>query len=205
MDKKVLLFDIDRTIFDTDKLLELQYESFAKIINTPDIEDFHKFWDNTLSGERHITSEERLNLICSEFKIQDFDLLSNVYYGNEYKYIYEESVFPQTKIVLNKLTEKFRLGIFSEGTEKYQNHKFKSLNLHDYFDKDLVFIFDAKDTQEALVKIPHGAIIVDDKERICQFLTENKIRAIWLNKNDDRNSSNFKTIHSLLELPGILL
>ena len=58
MKKRIILFDIDRTIFDTDKLLRLQSENISKVVNA---ERFKEFWDSTLSGEKHITSEERLN------------------------------------------------------------------------------------------------------------------------------------------------
>jgi hypothetical protein len=78
------------------------------------------------------------------------------------------------------------------------------MNLNEYFDKDLIFILDAKDNKEAVNKIPKGAIVVDDKERICEFLTEHRIKAIWLNKKDGRVSPNFQTIHNLVELPDYL-
>lgn len=65
MNKKgIILFDIDRTIFDTDKLLRLQFENISKIIDKLNVKNFKEFWDSTLFGEKHITSEERLNLIC---------------------------------------------------------------------------------------------------------------------------------------------
>ena len=96
------------------------------------------------------------------------------------------------------------MGIYSEGTAKFQNHKFRSLGLDRYFDNDLIFIVDAKDTKEVLNKIPKDAIIVDDKETICGFLTKNDIRAIWLNRKDNRKSDKFETIYSLFDLLDVL-
>lgn len=115
-------------------------------------------------------------------------------------HIYKENVFTETFEILEKLRNRFKFGIFSEGTTKFQNHKFKSMNLERYFDKNLIFIVDAKDTKEAINKIPKSAIIVDDKEHICGFLTKNKRKAIWLNKTDNRVNPNFETIHGLLDL-----
>ena len=100
-------------------------------------------------------------------------------------HIYNVNVYKETLEVLEKLKDKYRLGIYSEGTKKFQNHKFKSLGLNKYFDKDLIFI-------------------VDDKETICEFLTKNEIRAIWLNRKDNRKSDKCETIYSLFELPVIL-
>ncbi|KKP47659.1 MAG: hypothetical protein UR39_C0003G0061 [Candidatus Woesebacteria bacterium GW2011_GWA1_33_30] len=201
MKKRIILFDIDRTIFDTDKLLRLQSENISKVVNA---ERFKEFWDSTLSGEKHITSEERLNLICSKFNIKNSKLLSNIFFGKEYKYIYSDSVYLETRVVFDKLKSKYRLGIYSEGTAKFQNHKFRSLGLDRYFDNDLIFIVDAKDTKEVLNKIPKDAIIVDDKETICGFLTKNDIRAIWLNRKDNRKSDKFETIYSLFDLLDVL-
>lgn len=196
MKNKIILFDIDRTIFDTDKLLKLQRENISKVINSRNIEDFKKFWNSTLSGERHVTSEERLNLICSKFNIRDPKLLSNIYFGKEYKYIYSDSVYPETRIVFDKLKDEFIFGIYSEGTKKYQNHKFKSMGISNYFEPSLIFIVDAKDNKETLEKLPKESIIVDDKEIICEFLNKDGFRAIWLNRKDNKKSEIFETIHS---------
>lgn len=204
MVKKIILFDIDRTIFDTDKLLNLQYENISKIVNTHNVGDLKKFWESTLSGARHVTSEERIKLICSKFNIKNPKPLSDVYYDKEYTYIYSDSVYPETHAVLDKLKDSFIFGIYSEGTKKYQNHKFKNMGIVQYFDPNLVFIVDAKNTPEVVKKLPKDAVVVDDKESICEFLTKNGIKAIWLNKKDDRVSKNFETIHNLLELPSTL-
>jgi len=78
------------------------------------------------------------------------------------------------------------------------------MNLDKYFNKDLIFIVNEKDTKEAVGKIPKNSIIVDDKESICDFLIENNINCIWLNRKDKRKSDKHKTIFSLLKLPAIL-
>lgn len=59
---------------------------------------------------------------------------------------------------------------------------------------------DAKDTREVLKRIPKFAIIIDDKESICEYLNQNNIKTIWLNKTNGHVNLNFETIHSLLDL-----
>lgn len=54
--------------------------------------------------------------------------------------IYRENVFPETLEILRKLKSRFKFGIFSEGTAKFQNHKFESMKLDKYFDKELIIV-----------------------------------------------------------------
>ncbi len=205
MQKGIILFDIDRTIFDTDHLINLLYRNFSDIIDNNGSLGFKEFWENTFSGSKHITSEERLRLIVSTFGIKKIKPLLNIYYGKEFSYIYKDSVFPETFEVIEKLKDKYRLGVYSEGTKRFQNNKFKSMELDKYIENDLVFIFDHKTNSESLSKIPKEAIIVDDKESVCEYLVDNGLTAIWLNRKDNRKSDRFQTIHNLIELPPMLL
>lgn len=129
----------------------------------------------------------------------------DVYYSTENECWYKDSVFPETYEVFEKIKSKYRLGVYSEGTKRFQNYKFNSMGISDLLDKDLIFIFDHKTNPSAISKIPKEAIIIDDKESVCEYLADNGFTAIWLNKNDERQNPRFKTIHNLSELPGILL
>lgn len=205
--KSILLFDIDRTLLDTDKMSALRKEIILKTLDTTDYEKIKKIQNeyiSTLKNERDYTPNDYLKVLAESFQIELKPLL-DTYYGKENSYAYENAVFPQTRVVLNQLKDKFRMGIFSEGTKKFQNHKFRSMNLNEFFDDELIFINEAKDTMEVLNKIPEGAVVIDDKESICNFLYESGIKCIWLNKKDNRVSDKFQTIHSLLELSRILL
>jgi FMN phosphatase YigB (HAD superfamily) len=206
--KKILLFDIDRTLLDTDSTSVLRNKALLAAlgpsVDTQKIETAKNEYRATLKNEREYIPEDFLRHLSKKIKFENHESLLNIYYGEEFKYIYEDAVYPEVKIVLDKLKGKYRLGVFSEGTKKFQSHKFRSMDLNEYFDDDLIFIRDAKDTKEIIDEIPKGAIIVDDKERICDFLFANGVQCIWLNKKDDRISKNYKTTHSLLELPSLL-
>jgi FMN phosphatase YigB (HAD superfamily) len=200
MQKGIILFDIDRTIFDTDAMVKDIDEATTKILKSSNLVSLR-----VLNKSRRFSPENYTKILCKKFKFESQEKLLEVFYSEKYEYIYKDNVFPETKVVLDGLKGDYQLGIFSEGTAKFQNNKFRSMGLNEYFDKDLIFIFDAKDTKEAIQKIPKDAIMVDDKERICEFLTKNGIKAVWLNKNDDRVSPNFPTVHNLLELPAKLM
>lgn len=205
--KKIILFDIDRTLLDTDKTSVLHNECIAKILKTDDLEKIKSVKSNyksTLSNEREYKAEEYLKILVKEFNSEKLEDLLDVYYGEKYKYTYKDAVYPEAVSVLEKLKSNYRLGIYSEGANGFQDNKFESMGISEYFEKDLTFILEAKDTVEAIKKIPNGAVVVDDKERICEFLNDNGIEVLWLNRKDDRKSDNFETIYSLLELPAIL-
>lgn len=203
MQKGIILFDIDKTIFNTVGMSRAFDERLISILGNPRLEEFKKAkeeYKSILSNERYFVPEDFIKVLCKKFNFNNHKILVNVFYGDNYAYIYKENVFTETFRILEKLRNRFRFGIFSEGTTKFQNHKFKSMNLEKYFDKNLIFIVDVKDTKDIVKKIPKFAIVVDDKESICEFLTKNRIKVIWLNKIDNRVNPNFETIHNLLDL-----
>jgi len=200
MQKGIILFDIDKTIYDTDHQAEDFDKVIASVLSRSDVVSLKDSND-----DRQFSPEVYTKRLCEKYDFKNQDRLLEVFYADKYKHIYEDNIFPETRIVLDNLKNKFRLGIYSEATHKFQIHKFKATGLEKYFDKDLVFILDAKDTEGAIKNIPDGALVVDNNEHICEFLTEHGIKVIWLNKKDDKVSPDFPTIHNLLELSGKLM
>jgi len=203
MDKGIILFDIDKTIFDTDKMVKAFDGKMMSILGVSDfdyLKQAKEEYKKSLANERYFVPERFCETLCERFNFDNQEALTDVFYGRNHAYIYKESVFPETYIVLDKLKDRFRFGIFSEGTAKFQNNKFRSMGLNKYFDENLIFIVEAKDTKEVIKKIPKSAVVVDDKESICELLVKNKIKTVWLNKTDSRVNPNFETIHSLLDL-----
>lgn len=206
MNKKILLFDTDRTIFDTDKMSKIREGLMCSLlkITVDELQEIKGEYRKTLANEREFNPDDFVKILCNKLEFSDGKLVLDLYYGNKYKYFYEDSVYLEFFEVVEKLKNKCKFGIYSEAFKKFREHKFESMNIKKYFDPDLIFFADAKDTPEVVKQLPKDVIVVDDKESICEFLTENSIRAIWLNKKDDRVSKNFKTIHNLLELLTIL-
>lgn len=201
------MFDIDRTIFDTDGPSIIRNQAILKLLGNLQIEEFNRVKSDyklTLMNEREYIPEDYIKMLCDKYDFEDIDALIDTYYGNEFNILYKNSVYPDFFDVAEKLVQQFRLGIYSEGYKRFRENRLYAMNIDKYIDSDLVFMFDEKDNIEAINKIPEGSIVIDDKETICQFLTDNGIRAIWINRKDDRKSDNFETIYSLLELPAIL-
>ncbi len=206
MKKGIILFDIDRTILDTGKMINMFDSLILDILDNPNYDDFKNTeasYFRTLTNERYFNVTDYAKFMSNRFKSGVGDSIVKIFYSDEHRHIYKDCVFNESIELLDKLGD-WNLGIYSEGTNEFQKNKFNSMDIDKYFDKDLVFIVDAKDTKEVIDRFPQESIIIDDKETICQFLTDNGIRAIWINRKDERKSDKFETIYSLLELPAIL-
>jgi phosphoglycolate phosphatase-like HAD superfamily hydrolase len=206
--KGIILFDIDRTIFDTDafsKALELELWKVTKNASVEDIQEAKREFISSLIADREFDPEKFIEFLCGRFDLKNQSKLLSVFYNPKDKRWYSNFVFPETFEVFTKLRNNFRLGIYSEGTKKFQNYKFKSMKISNYLDKDLVLILDHKTNSKALAIIPPDSIIVDDKRSVCEYLSKNGIKVVWLNRKRDPINDQLQTIYSLLELPGILL
>lgn len=162
MKNKIILFDIDRTIFDTDKMSKMFNDLMLQILNYPNNDEFQKTKEEylkSLNRDREFEPENFCKNLANKFNKNRYQNLVDVIFAPKYAYIYKESVYKETFPVLEELKTRYRLGIYSEGTEKFQNHKFNSLSLNKYFDKDLIFIVDAKDNKETLEKLPKGQLL----------------------------------------------
>ncbi len=207
MKKGVLLFDIDRTIFDTDKMSAFLSEKLGDILGRQNITEINRIkqdYIGSLERDREFTPDEFCRRLAKKFGVLDRGLLK-VFYGSEFNYIYQECVFSEFFELYKELENKFNFGVYSEGTLKFQMHKFKSMQIGKYLKKDLIFVLPVKDNAKTLKLVPKEAVIVDDKEIVCEVLNKNGFHAIWLNKKDGRESVKFDTIHSLLELPDKLM
>ncbi len=206
MKKGTILFDIDRTILDTEKMIKMFDNFLLEILDNPNYDEFKKVeldYFKTLANERYFNVPDYAQFLSDRFEKDATDSIVRIFYDSEYKHIYSDCIFDESMKIL-EILEEWNLGIYSEGTLDFQKNKFESMGIDRYFNKDIVFIVPAKDMKEVIDMVPKESIIVDDKEKICQFLNDNGFRAIWINRKDDRKSDNFETIYSLLELPAIL-
>ena len=138
MNNKIILFDIDRTILDTDKVMKIFTEKMLFILGNPNISDFMKVREEylkQLAYDREFVPEDYIKAISRKFQFSYEQSLIDVFFDSDSQNIYKESVYPEVRDVFKTLTyRKYRLGIFSEGEKKFQNHKFRSLHLGEYLD-----------------------------------------------------------------------
>lgn len=91
MNKKgVILFDIDKTIFNTEGMSRTFDEKIISILGNPSFEDFRKAkgeYKSTLSNERYFVPEDFVKVLCKKFNFNNHKALVDVFYGDNYAYI----------------------------------------------------------------------------------------------------------------------
>lgn len=216
MKNKLILFDVDYTLFDTtfyrdevsrnlkSKLPEFTDEQLRKIVEQTYFEiRQHGNFTPRLFAEL-FTHEKGHNLSVEEVEAiwWDRNLLRN-------------ALFPEVKDVLQKLKEMpgVRLGVFSTGIEKLQMAKIEPIL--SYFDKNAIHIFEVKDTHIAEVYAKHAGtdvVIVDDVLWVLEQAKHARetIITVWMKRGMHAEKTSLSTyspdrvIATLQELPTIV-
>jgi len=133
------------------------------------------------------------------------------------RYLHNADIYTKYSDVDETLAELqkigYRLGIFSEGSPRFQENKLNNLKITRYLDKELIFIVQSKRSEEYVKSLP-PSIIVDDNVDICNMLVKFKQHCIiHLNIEKDKRTTSEKgtqvhgsirSIDSLKELLDIL-
>lgn len=147
---KHLFFDLDRTLwdFETNSLITLQeiYKNWhlqEKGIKSFDVfiefyrEYNHRLWDKYKLGQikKEFLSVERFRGTLKNFNIEDDDLAFKI--SQDYLKISPTKIklFPNTKEVLEKLGEKYKLHVITNGFNEVQFIKLKNCGLDIFFDQ----------------------------------------------------------------------
>lgn len=200
MDKKIILFDFDKTISDTNGFVEKFCFELNRLFSIPK--------QITL-----VTFEEYKSKLefSTDFRPEDFSQDVSKKTGIDLKLIEEcifnpknFPVFEEVRHVLTELSIKNRLGIFSEGFDDWQKKKIKLSGLWDFFDPDLIIIERRKLSPESINKIPTGAVVIDDKRIVIENLANTRpdLYLVWINRlNGERiEAPQIRTIKNLDEL-----
>lgn len=196
--QNLALFDIDGVLFDTERFGKLLRSLFVKILGVSEEElisanaDYYsKLSERTDFDPRAITS-----YLAERFR-KDVAPLDHVFWEEEN--IYQESLYPGTREVLEKLKGQKTLGIFSQGNEDLQNRKLDAAKLRGYFSPEYIFILRRKLSDDAIELLPREATFVDNKHDVVEAL-QKFVDVIWINRKSDESDPEIKTIHSLTEL-----
>lgn len=197
----LVLFDIDGVLFDTERFGKLLRAKFVKILGileeeliSANADYYSKLSERTDFDPREITA------YLSERFGKDVTTLDHVFWKEED--LYQESLFPETLEVLEKLKGQKTLGVFSQGNEELQNRKLDAARLRDYFSSEYVFIHKRKLSDEAIELLPREATFVDNKHDVVLAL-QKFVDVIWINRKSDESDPEIKTIHSLAELLAV--
>lgn len=206
MERKPILFDIDRTIFDPEKLLQGIDRKMMNVYKTEEGEIFEEYkeYRKELKNSIDFEPDEFIKRI-SKTTNQSFKEIHKIYYDSE---IWKKAVYPETNEVLKKLKElEYPLGIYSEKFVYYQMAKLQLTGLINSFNPKWIFIGEEKSSDKFIKNLPQGATIVEDKFEIVEKLhKENRFDLIvWINrKNEKRNIKGIACLPNLRKLPNLL-
>lgn len=198
MEKGIILFDVDRTIYNTKSSGEKFSQCLAEI-SQKTVEEIKKIQIDYTSGLESSTDydpDKFLKEVERETKV-DLETLNQAFYSSKNFVLY-----PETKEKLNKsLNEGYSLGIFSEGVPEWQMKKLILTGIIDYFDNNFIFIGRRKLSDDFIKKLPDGATIIDDKKEVVEKLGAlGRFRVIWINRINDETIPGVKTVKSLSEI-----
>jgi FMN phosphatase YigB (HAD superfamily) len=204
MQKQIILFDIDKTLFNG-------HSMFEKFLVPSLIEELgfdeeniiraQKEYKKTLEKHTDFNPEEFIYFLAKSKGI-DSEPIFDIFYTPEF---FSESLFPEVKPILDELGENYNLGIFSEGLKSWQSKKLDNTGIKNYFEQSLVFIERRKTASAVLRSLPEKVIIIDDNvDVINNLLNFGRVRPIWINRVEKPSIEGAREIKNLTELPILL-
>lgn len=204
--KPIILFDIDRTLFDTDAFTREYREKFIKYLDVS-AEKLEKILAKYQQGLPHHTDyvpDEFIKHLINSLNLSKqqkiYDKLHNLFFEQEN---FSKSKYPEVASVLASLKDHYTLGIVSAGQPAYQKIKLAKLALTDYFDPKLIYILHRKTEPASLALLPENATIVDDDPTVIDVICSQKEKTfypVWINRKSIAVHPRCRTIHSLSEL-----
>lgn len=200
MDNKIILFDWDDTLFSKTKYKKNLRSNLARICEVSEVKifEFEEQYFNRLVKSDDFKIENFVSSFEQKFsKKIDLEDFSTDKLG-----IYSQAFFPEVIEVLEKMKNKYVLGIYSQGFESLQKIKIKYSGIEKYFNKNLIFIDRDKTSQNFIKNLSIKSIIIDDKKEVIETLKKLRpdLKLIWINRNNKEKIKGVKTIKSLSEL-----
>lgn len=205
LSSKIILFDIDYTLIDTDKLRKITHDKILQTTKIPpqELEKATKKFAETLKTSREFSPPKYAIFLANYFT----DPLLKKKVGEIFSRpsVYQPAIYPDVMPSLKKLRPTYSLGIFSEGIRKYQIAKITLSGIISYLDQNLIFIFVDKTGKGKFVaeKVGKCHIVDDNPRHITDLRGIENITPIWLKcgpKAKTEEILNCPTILSLEEL-----
>lgn len=204
MNKKIILFDWDDTLFSKTEYKKRLSAALANVTKIPEDEvwKFEEEYFESLDRSGDFRVDNFLQFISQKSEIK-IDLTNFV---NDNSNIYSGAVFSEVINVLNQLRNTFVLGVYSQGFNDLQRMKIKNSGLENYFDEKLIYINSNKLDPKFIATLPTESIIIDDKKEVIETLKQLRfdLELIWINRIDDEKMPGVKTITSLRELENLI-
>lgn len=177
---KIILFDLDRTLFDTD---------WFGVRMRQILEEMTGFKYEVIQARIDVYKNGLESNLWFDFRelVKDFADSDEEYSKIVHAFVSDQTafrVYDDVRDCLSNLKDKgYTLGIFSEGVEWFQEIKLDKIGIRKYLGSELLFIGLNKRTKEFLDQIPEGAVIVDDNPEVIEVLeNDGRFVPVWLNR-----------------------
>lgn len=203
MNKELILFDWDDTLFSKNKFINNLGENLSNNcgVDNEIILNLEKEYVSGLSKSGDFRLDGFLNYLEQKFnnKIELKDYLSDKL-G-----IYSTSLFEDTVSVLSKLKNNFILGIYSQGFDDLQKIKIEASGIKQFFNEQYVYVNKDKLSPKAIEQLPNGATIVDDKREVVKNLKAlNCFNLIWVNRKSEEQIPGVPMAKNLKEVVDLI-
>lgn len=199
MSNHIILFDIDYTIFNTQRYKKntSAYICTTFHISEEDMKLFDADYRSKVHNPAGVNMKDYMEKMADRFSLSSDSLYQLLMDTSE---IFTETLYPDVLPTLSHLAQHYVLGVFSQGHFTFQENKLIKTNIIHMFDKKHTYIHPDKTHTDHLQKIPKNAIIVDDKAAVVGSVSKHT-HAIHIDRENKISKSNFPIIHSLSELP----
>lgn len=202
--ERIILFDIDKTIFDTRVSGERATVSIGSVarISPDEIERINGEYKSQLHSTTDFDSSDFLREVSTQTGSKLEELTGGLFDQNNFV------LYPETLETLERLSsEGYSLGTFSEGVREWQMKKLTLTGAIDYFNPSLILIKRRKLSPESIDEIPKGSTVVDDKKEVIKTLRHLRpdLKLVWVNRQDQEelDISQIMTIENLSDLLAI--
>lgn len=210
---KIILFDIDHTLFNTELFRKIIYKKLCKKLNL-NYNDFflgliRKSEKITINKKKYFDPDFFLKTLTylTNSKLKLNDLKSEFWDESNF----EKAIYPEVTSTLNQIkkNKNISIGIFSRGGTKFQKRKIKILK--ENFDEKHVHIFANKlDEIEKIINKSKGykILIVDNLLGVLEFSKKvnKKIITVYikrLNTLEKADQNIFKPDYEITNLRGL--
>ncbi|MCL5798157.1 MAG: HAD hydrolase-like protein [Patescibacteria group bacterium] len=198
--KKIVLFDIDGTLFDSRFFGERVRTQFTKTlkIDLVEVENVSsKYFENLESGT-DFHPQAFIKFLAGKLAIKNA-VLWKIFWENEENY--KKALYPEVTKTLCQLVTNNKLGIYSQGFRKFQLHKLSQSGILDFFQKEYIFISRRKLRPSLTKSMPESSVIVDNHPGVVEKLNSTKrFNIIWLNRISNEKMASIQTIKKLDDL-----
>lgn len=196
MKKKIILFDIDYTLFDTDAFRDATYPKLREILHQKDTPQFYlqtKQAELTLRKAGGFGPIKFAELLAEMLQIEpEAEKFEELFYNED---LYNMCLYPEVEAVLSSLSRQGNvlIGILSTGEQSFQERKIASIR--HFFQENMIHIYTNKfdHINEVLSLYKNQElIVVDDSPVFFDAVKEkNEYATAILIKRDKKHEENF--------------